>query len=240
MTRGEDCPPDKFWYLRYDCEPSHSGSVQPIGNPINHSRHSGFNFPWRPSAICTATDKEPRELAGPPAEMPLAFRTSYPRIRAFSHASGVRPSSRAFGVGHDPDPIPAVRCANGGRWYAIPVRIEPDLGQVSENAAEPVAREGTNVFHDRVGGSYFANKTRELSPESRPFVCEPLVLACGRYSLTGESSANNVNWAGDVFCMESPHIFKNLNSRPVFPKDRPCKRVTFTERDRLHSRALKT
>jgi hypothetical protein len=47
----------------------------------------------------------------------------------------------ASGVGNNPDPVSLVRGANGGRWYAIPFRIVPERGQVSENNSKSSAKE---------------------------------------------------------------------------------------------------
>jgi hypothetical protein len=64
----------------------------------------------------------------------------------------------AVGVGHlappreDEDPITDVRGTDGGRRHAVPLRIVPALGQVSENSSQPVVRnesaEGWHVLHE--------------------------------------------------------------------------------------------
>jgi hypothetical protein len=41
----DDRPPDGFDDLRDDGVPESPKSVQPRGNPINHSTHVGFSFP---------------------------------------------------------------------------------------------------------------------------------------------------------------------------------------------------
>jgi hypothetical protein len=56
-------------------------------------------------------------------------------------ASGVLPSSFATGVGHNPDPVPVVRCANGRSGNAMPLRIIPERGQVSENGCKPPSKQ---------------------------------------------------------------------------------------------------
>lgn len=45
----------------------------------------------------------------------------------------------AVGVGNDPDTFAYVVGTNGESWNAVPLRIIPDFGQVSENLAHPVA-----------------------------------------------------------------------------------------------------
>jgi hypothetical protein len=76
---------------------------------------------------------------------------------------GQRPS--LFGP-DDEDPVTEVRGTNGGRWDAVPLRVIPALGQVSENFAHPPSsKEPWYVLHEHVGRSYQANESRELGPE---------------------------------------------------------------------------
>jgi hypothetical protein len=46
-----------------------------------------------------------------------------------------------LGVGHKPESVSLVRGANGGSWYAVPFRVIPERGQVSENSAKPPSKE---------------------------------------------------------------------------------------------------
>jgi hypothetical protein len=47
----------------------------------------------------------------------------------------------ASGVGNNPEPVPPVRGANGGSGYAVPPRIIPERGQVSENVSKSSTKE---------------------------------------------------------------------------------------------------
>jgi hypothetical protein len=47
----------------------------------------------------------------------------------------------AVGVGNKPDTVAAVRGANGRSWYAVPLRVIPARGQVSENTSESSSKE---------------------------------------------------------------------------------------------------
>jgi len=47
----------------------------------------------------------------------------------------------ASGVGNNPDAVASVRGANGRRWNAIPLRIVPERGQVSENNSKSASKE---------------------------------------------------------------------------------------------------
>jgi hypothetical protein len=52
----------------------------------------------------------------------------------------LRPSI-ALGVGNNPDAVASVRSANVGSWYAVPDRIIPERGQVSENPVNSSTKE---------------------------------------------------------------------------------------------------
>lgn len=134
-----------FGYLGDDgvTKGSPSGSVQPRGNPITHSRNRGFGCPPR---IAGRSGLLRRSSAGLPA----------PRL-----------ASLAFGVGNDEQPITLVRGTEGDRRYAIPVRVIPALGQVPENVAHPPIKESCHVLHDDDAGSHHANGSHHLPPESR-------------------------------------------------------------------------
>jgi hypothetical protein len=72
--------------------------------------------------------------------------------------------SRAVAVAHDPDSVTSVRGTNGASWYAVPFRIIPERGQVSENTAQAPSKQSCDVLHDRVLWSYLANNSGELAP----------------------------------------------------------------------------
>lgn len=54
----------------------------------------------------------------------------------------------ASGVGNQPNPVSAVRGADGRSGDAIPDRVIPDLGQVSENGSHPETKQAWDVLHD--------------------------------------------------------------------------------------------
>jgi hypothetical protein len=51
------------------------------------------------------------------------------------------PLSTVTGVGNNPDSVPLVRRTNGGSWNAVPFRIKPDRGQISENFSKPSTKQ---------------------------------------------------------------------------------------------------
>jgi hypothetical protein len=54
----------------------------------------------------------------------------------------------SVGVGNNPEPVPQVRGANVGSAYAVPFRIIPERGQVSENSLNPPSKQCCDVLHD--------------------------------------------------------------------------------------------
>jgi hypothetical protein len=70
----------------------------------------------------------------------------------------------AVGVGNDPDAISNVVGANGASRYAVPFRIIPERGQVSENDIHPSMKQVIDVFHDDEFRSYLANKSGIVAP----------------------------------------------------------------------------
>jgi hypothetical protein len=59
--------------------------------------------------------------------------------------------------------------ANGGSWYAMPLCIKPDLGQVSENSSEPsswplrrASKQVCDVLHNDELRSNLANEASVL------------------------------------------------------------------------------
>jgi hypothetical protein len=56
-------------------------------------------------------------------------------------------------VGQDEHSIADMRGTNGRRRDAFPFRIEPERGQIPENAIEPPNKQPWDVLHEDVAGS---------------------------------------------------------------------------------------
>jgi len=169
----EDSAPDQFRDLRNDRVAQRNQSLTTVhlaGRPINHSTHVGFNCPPTTSGSCGVCPFSERPW---PDRQSLAAgegkRTAVAKLSGFRVANRLAlipllsPSS-AVGVGHDPEAVPLVRGANGGSWYAMPLRIIPERGQVSENVAKPSTKQRCDVLHDDVAGTKFANETGIFRP----------------------------------------------------------------------------
>jgi hypothetical protein len=82
------------------------------------------------------------------------------------------PYRLAVGVGYSPrdheEPVTAVRGADGGCGNAIPRRIVPARGKVTEHDVESPAAEDGDVLDDDRRRSKLSDEARELGPEARP------------------------------------------------------------------------
>jgi hypothetical protein len=60
------------------------------------------------------------------------------RFECWKPSVGIPPDpSFACGVGQEPEPLPLVGCANGGRGEQTPFRIEPEVGKVGADVRKP-------------------------------------------------------------------------------------------------------
>ena len=183
---------DDFRDLRNDAIAEASKAVHSAGNPISHSTHVGFNAP--PAIRSTASGNvlsgdfplaisvsglaprfqslldgvgQIRAATASGIPKPLPFRCfAFSRSRRACHVSNDSLSfaTIASGVGHNPDSVPTVRGTNGGSRYAMPFRIKPERGQVSENSAKAPSKQRCDVFHDDVSRAKLANNSGVLAP----------------------------------------------------------------------------
>jgi hypothetical protein len=85
------------------------------------------------------------------------------------------PYTVAAGVGYsnwcaevprnDEDPVPTVRRADRCSRYDIPLRIEPELGQVSENLSEPERKVTSHVLQQHPSRSQNTNGGCKMGPK---------------------------------------------------------------------------
>ncbi len=179
----------------------------------------------------------PSESPKPFPLMPFAFCLS--RLSCILFKSAVRPLSTITGVGHNPEPVAAVRGTNGGSWYAMPLRIVPDRGQVSENSCKPPSKQSCDVLHDDVERSKLVNKTGIFRPKAASLSREPCPLSCEADILTGEAATDDIDGA-DLFAREGSHVMVAGNLRPMFRQHAPAEWIDLAKGDGLESaRSLK-
>jgi hypothetical protein len=122
----------------------------------------------------------------------------------------------AVGVCNNPYPVPPVRRTNGGSRYAVPLRVIPDLGQVSENTVKAPSKQSCDVLHDGVSGSNLANKTGVFAPEPGAVAIDAGALSGVADVLAGKTSADNVNWSSVDGARGLP-VLTTLNNSPRPP-----------------------
>jgi hypothetical protein len=164
----------------------------------------------------------------------------------FRKSRGERPAERiatalvllASGVGNNPESVASVRGTNGGRWYAVPLRVVPARGQVSENSAEPSAKQSCDILHDDKSGSKIANQSGDLAPKSRTLALDPNPRAGVTDVLAGEAAADDIDGnssLGQSGSVEGSHVVKAGDLRPVLGEHRPRKGFDLAEGDRLEA-----
>lgn len=100
--------------------------------------------------------------------------------------------SAAVGVGQEVHPLPDMRCSEFGRRKTVPLRIEPECGQVAEDARKRCPNKSGTVFHEDVARSNLANDTGNIRPEP-PVVFNAQPLAGGAEGLARESRSDAVH-----------------------------------------------
>lgn len=108
--------------------------------------------------------------------------------------------------------------ANGGSRNAVPFRVIPDLGQVSEYSSKPSTKERCDVLHDEVVGSKFANQTGVFPPKSGALTVKAAPGTGKADVLARKAAADDVNGdaiSGKASCCEDSNIVINRNLGPV-------------------------
>jgi hypothetical protein len=130
-----------------------------------------------------------------------------------------------------------MRRTNVGSSNALPLRVIPDLGQVSENSLHSPSKQSCDVLHDDVAGSKLANDSRIFRPQSAAFAVDSRPLASVRNILAGESSADDVN-GSEVIDSAFSDIAEPLGVREMAFEHSPAVIVDFDLPDGFDSRAL--
>jgi hypothetical protein len=161
---------------------------------------------------------------------------------ALTHASAV-------GVGNQPDAIPDMRGVNGRSRYAMPLRVIPDRGQVSENAAKPKAwpvlgaiKQVCDVLHDEEAGSKLASQSGKLRPKAAALAINSGFLPGARDVLAWEPAADDIDGnsiGSKAACGEGSDVIVAGDLWPVLRQDAAAERFDLAEGDGLEpARAL--
>lgn len=114
--------------------------------------------------------------------------------------------SASLVVGQNEDSGSPVRGPDIGRSKHTPFRIEPKIGQVTEDDAEPAsADEGRHVFQPDEAGIHFANAVSDVGPDP-PLVVHALAFAgCGP-GLTREARNDAIHESTPASAVEGDNV----------------------------------
>jgi hypothetical protein len=159
----------------------------------------------------------------------------------FKKFRGERPAERsatafvllASGVGNNPYPVSSVRCTNGTRRNAMPFRIIPDRGQVSENNVQPSTKQRCHVLQDSVLWSNQANGSNDFPVESRTGSGQTGADPGKGNILTWESGCDNIGFA--FLEVVGCHVAVAGDAGEILGKHGLRMRLHFAERDGLET-----
>jgi len=147
-------------------------------------------------------------------------------------------ASLASGVGQYPDAVSSVRGTNGGSWYAVPFRIKPERGQVSENVAQPSTKQRCHVLHDDVSRSSHANDASHFTPKSAALPGKTGPASSKADVLAWEAAADDIAFV--FIALVLLHIVIDRNLWPMLRQNLLAKGFALNERDCFHSSPFKS
>lgn len=101
-----------------------------------------------------------------------------------------------------------MRRADLGRRKQIPLRIEPELGQVREDGSEAAPNKSGDVLQEDEARSHLANDASDVGPEP-PLVGGAAALAGGGEWLAGEARSDAIHDAAPRAAVEGSEIRPN-------------------------------
>lgn len=219
--RSEDGIPQQLYHLRHYGVSELLVSVYPTGYPMTCSAVSGTGYRW------------------PSTRLHQSCQLFFSGFFTPSRGDCLPPlKAVALGVGHNPNSVPKLSGTNVGSRYAMPFRIIPERGQVSENSPHPSTKQSCDVLHDDEAWSYLANEPSVISPQpaslsikTRSTACKTDVLAWeSPHDTIGLNSCGSQSFGGNI-----SNIVINRNPRPVFAEDGLRLLVYFAECDGFKS-----
>lgn len=151
-------------------------------------------------------------------------------------SGSVCPPPPTVGVGNNPNPVPDMGGAKVGSLNAVPLRIIPERGQGSENGIQPSMKQRSDVLHEDVLGSKFANETGVSEPEPGPVPRQPFTTTCDADVLAREAAAYGIDGnsiGSKPLAGEFSNVMVAGNLRPVLRQHAAAKGIDLAERDGL-------
>ena len=113
--------------------------------------------------------------------------------------------SATVAVGQDEEPFSSVGRSNVGRSQAQPLRIEPERGQVTQDASNSHGKQTWDVFQEDEAWSHFANHPGNVGPEP-PFVVLPSTLAGDADGLAGKAAMDEIHRSTPRVTIEGSNV----------------------------------
>jgi hypothetical protein len=115
-------------------------------------------------------------------------------------------SSQAFGVGSkDENSLSQMRRADLGSREQIPLRIEPEPGQVAQYGSKSSSNKPRHVLQQDRSGLHLANDLGDAGPEPA-VVFGSLTGSCGRPRLAGEPGSDEIHSATPGAAVEGGQV----------------------------------
>jgi hypothetical protein len=120
---------------------------------------------------------------------------------------------------------------NAGRWYTLPLRIKPDLGQRPKDGVKPI-KQVWAVFQDNVARSKLANEAGILKPQTAALAIKSKPRPARRKVLAGEAARNDINGnsiGSKSVCAKLSHVSIAGDVGPMLCKDTAGKLLYFAK-----------
>jgi hypothetical protein len=131
------------------------------------------------------------------------------------------------GVGHSPNPIPAVRRCDGTSWNNKRPACVAFGFQVSQHIVEAHADVASNVLSNDPSGPEFVHEPTKFWPEVAVIFLALSLPGCGKW-LAWVSAANNINWS-NVRAFQFANVSVDWYIGPMMLQHPARKRFNLTE-----------
>jgi hypothetical protein len=119
----------------------------------------------------------------------------------------------AFGLPHNPDPIPLVRRTGVDCSQHTPLRIIPHFGKITEDSGKSSSHKHRAVFHKYLSRSNFTDDSCHMSPHGRSLSVDSCAFSGARYVLTGKASRNDINTASPLLSVKRLNVIPDRERR---------------------------